>query len=119
VRTREFRVDEYGAPRYPELVLAVTSETLEKRGEVVDTMLQAIEKGTLDALSDRKRTVRKLVEASGADEPLMRAQLSAVAPALLPAVSLDRQVLDGWAAFDAQFGILRERPDVEEMFPLR
>ncbi len=119
VDTREFRVDDYGAPRYPELVLAVRRETLRKRGQLVDTMLEAIENGTLDALGNRKRTVRRLVEASGADEPLMRAQLAAVAPALLPAVSLDRRVLDGWAAFDAQFGILREEPDVSRTFPLR
>ena len=32
VRTREFRVDEFGAPRYPELVLVVTRETLRERG---------------------------------------------------------------------------------------
>ena len=31
VRTREFRVDEFGAPRYPELVLAVTRKTLDER----------------------------------------------------------------------------------------
>ena len=30
VRTREFRVDEFGAPRYPELVLATTEETLRR-----------------------------------------------------------------------------------------
>jgi putative hydroxymethylpyrimidine transport system substrate-binding protein len=119
VKTREFRVDDYGAPRYPELVLVVKRETLRKQGELVDTMLEAIEKGTLGALNDRKATVRKLVEASNADEPLIRAQLAAVAPALLPAVSLDRRALEGWAAFDAQFGILRKRPDVERAFRLR
>jgi len=119
VATREFRVDDYGAPRYPELILAVKRETLMKRAGLVDSMLRAIENGTLDALGHRERTVRELVEESGADEPLMRAELTAVARALLPAVSLDRRVLDGWAAFDAQFGILRERPDVEETFPLR
>ena len=30
VPTREFRVDEFGAPRYPELVVAVTRETLRR-----------------------------------------------------------------------------------------
>ncbi|MET0614299.1 MAG: ABC transporter substrate-binding protein [Thermoleophilaceae bacterium] len=119
VRTREFRVDDYGAPRYPELVLVVTRETLQKRRELVDTMLEAIERGTFDALHDRAGTIKKLVDASGADEPLMRAQLAAVGPALLPPVSLDRDALEGWAAFDEQFGILREKPDVERAFRLR
>jgi hypothetical protein len=82
-------------------------------------MLEANEKGTFKALDDRDATVKKLVDASGADEPLVRAQLNAVARALLPPVSLDRRVLDDWAAFEQQFGILRERPDVEQTFRLR
>jgi putative hydroxymethylpyrimidine transport system substrate-binding protein len=119
VPIREFRVDDYGAPRYPELVLVVKRETLRKRRELVDTMLEKIEKGTFDALHDRQATVDELAEASGADKPLMRAQLAAVAPALLPPVSLDPDALEGWAAFDKQFGILREEPDVERAFRLR
>ncbi len=119
VDTREFRVDDYGAPRYPELVLAVKRETLRKKGELVDTMLEAIEKGTLEALNDRQATVKRIVDASGADEPLVRAQLAAVAPALLPAISLDPAALRGWAAFDKQFGILKEEPDVHQAFRLR
>jgi hypothetical protein len=34
-------------------------------------------------------------------------------------VKLDREALEGWAAFDAEFGILREPPDVEQAFRLR
>jgi NitT/TauT family transport system substrate-binding protein/putative hydroxymethylpyrimidine transport system substrate-binding protein len=117
--TREFRVDDYGAPRYPELVLAVKGSTLKKKRELIDTMLEAIEKGTFKALDDRDATVKKLVDASGADEPLVRAQLAAVSRALLPPVSLDRRVLDGWAAFEKQFGIVKEEPDVDQAFPLR
>ena len=117
--TREFRVDDYGAPRYPELVLAVKGSTLKKKRELIDTMLEAIEKGTFKALDDRDATVKKLVDASGADEPLVRAQLAAVSRALLPPVSLDRRVLDGWAAFEKQFGITKEEPDVDQTFPLR
>jgi NitT/TauT family transport system substrate-binding protein/putative hydroxymethylpyrimidine transport system substrate-binding protein len=119
VKTRDFRVDDYGAPRYPELVLAVTRETLRDRAGLVDRMLAAIRSGTEEALRDRDATIETLVRASGADEPLMRAQLAAVAPALRPPVRLDRAALEGWARFDARFGILREEPDVERAFPLR
>jgi putative hydroxymethylpyrimidine transport system substrate-binding protein len=119
VKTREFRVDDYGAPRYPELVLVVKRQTLRTRGELVDTMLEAIEKGTFRALQNRNATIDELVDASGADEPLMRAQLAAVQRSLLPPVSLDRDALEGWAAFDKQFGILKEEPDVEQTFRLR
>jgi putative hydroxymethylpyrimidine transport system substrate-binding protein len=118
VDTREFRVDEYGAPRYPELVLAVTRETLDERGELVDAMLAELERGTRAALRDREATIEELVRASGADEPLMRAQFEAVAPALTPPLRLDREALESWARFDERFGILRGAPDVDEAFRL-
>jgi putative hydroxymethylpyrimidine transport system substrate-binding protein len=119
VETREFRVDDYGAPRYPELVLAVKRQTLEARERLVDDMLGAIAEGTETALRDRDETVDTLVRASGADEPLIRAQLRAVAPALEPPVQLDQAALEGWARFDARFGILREAPDVSQAFFVR
>jgi NitT/TauT family transport system substrate-binding protein/putative hydroxymethylpyrimidine transport system substrate-binding protein len=119
VQTREFRVDAYGAPSYPELVLAVTRETLDERGELVDSMLAELARGTRAALRHRDATITELVQVSGADEPLVRAQFEAVAPALTPPLRLDRETLEGWARFDARFGILRSPPDVERAFRLR
>jgi putative hydroxymethylpyrimidine transport system substrate-binding protein len=119
VETREFRVDDYGAPRYPELVLVVKQKTLEERERLVDDMVAAIAEGTDNALRDRAATIEELVRVSGADEPLVRAQLAAVAPALQPPVQLNRAALEGWAAFDERFGILREAPNVEQAFWLR
>jgi putative hydroxymethylpyrimidine transport system substrate-binding protein len=118
VRTREFRVDRYGAPRYPELVLVAERATLDERRELVEDLLAALADGTRAALADRDAAVADLVEASGADEPLVRAQLAAVAPALRPPIRLDRAALEGWAEFDARFGILERAPDVEEAFAL-
>ena len=119
VATREFRVDDYGAPRYPELVLAVKRTTLEEHEALVDDMLGAIAEGTDTALRDREDTVDKLVRASGADAPLVRAELTAVAPALQPPVELDQAALEAWARFDASFGILRHEPDVSQAFFVR
>jgi putative hydroxymethylpyrimidine transport system substrate-binding protein len=113
VRTREFRVDDYGAPRYPELVLAVKRDDVDR----VQGALDAIAAGTREALADRPATVERLVRASGADAPLVRAQLAAIAPALLPPIRFDRGALRGWAEFDARFGILERAPDVERAFP--
>jgi putative hydroxymethylpyrimidine transport system substrate-binding protein len=118
VDTREFRVDDFGAPRYPELVLVVTRETLEERGDLVDSMLAELEKGTRAALRDRQATIDELVRASGADAPLVRSQFEAVAPALRPPLRLDREALEGWARFDERFGILRSAPDVTRAFRL-
>jgi len=119
VATREFRVDDYGAPRYPELVLAVKRTTLEDHEALVDDMLGAIAEGTDTALRDREDTVDKLVRASGADAPLVRAELTAVAPALQPPVELNQAALEAWARFDARFGILRHEPDVSQAFFVR
>jgi putative hydroxymethylpyrimidine transport system substrate-binding protein len=117
VPTREFRVDEYGAPRYPELVLVARRDSLDETGEELSSLLSALRAGTRAALADREATVQDLVEASGADEPLVRAQLDAVAPALRPPLRLDREALRRWAEFDARFGILERAPDVERAFP--
>jgi putative hydroxymethylpyrimidine transport system substrate-binding protein len=113
VRIREFRVDEYGAPRYPELVLAVKRENVEEASH----KLEELAAGTRAALRDRAGTIARLVDASGADEALVRAQLDAVAPALVPPIRLDRAALEGWARFDARFGILARPPDVDRAFP--
>ena len=116
VRTREFRVDRYGAPRYPELVLATERKNLTRIGEQLGGLLELLELGTRTALADRDQTVEELVNASGADEGLVRAQLRAVAPALRPPIRLDLDELEAWARFDARFGILERRPDVSRLF---
>jgi NitT/TauT family transport system substrate-binding protein/putative hydroxymethylpyrimidine transport system substrate-binding protein len=118
VRTREFRVDDFGAPRYPELVIAAERETLEQQGEQTEMALKAIRAGTRAALVDRQAAVDDIVEASGGDEALVRAQLDAVAPAFRPPGVLDRPVLEEWAEFDARFGILEAPPDVDRAFLL-
>jgi NitT/TauT family transport system substrate-binding protein/putative hydroxymethylpyrimidine transport system substrate-binding protein len=118
VETREFRVDDYGAPMYPELVFAVTRETLDEREELVDAMLEELESGARVAVRDEGESIARIVRASGADEELVRAQFRAVAPALLPQ-PLDRGRLEAWARFDERFGILREAPDVDRAFRLR
>jgi putative hydroxymethylpyrimidine transport system substrate-binding protein len=116
VATREFRVDEYGAPGYPELVLVARRESLHQIGEELASLLGALAAGTRAALADPEAAVEDLVKASGADEPLVRAQLDAVAPALRPPIELDREALEQWAEFDARFGILERPPKIREAF---
>lgn len=116
LRTREFRVDEFGAPRYPELVVVVTRKTLRERGELVRDLVRALAAGTEAALRDRRAAEREIAAESGADEPLVRAQLRAVAPALRPPLTLDTAQLRRWARFDERFGILRRAPAVERAF---
>jgi putative hydroxymethylpyrimidine transport system substrate-binding protein len=116
VRTRECRVDEFGAPPYPEVVLFTSRRTLERRRPAVEGAVRAIAAGVERALEDRDAAVAEIARVSGADDELVRAQLDAVAPALRPPLRLDRAVLERWAAFDARFGILERRPDVDRAF---
>jgi putative hydroxymethylpyrimidine transport system substrate-binding protein len=117
VPTREFRVDDHGAPRYPELVLVTGARTWREERELVEDVLATVADGTRAALRDRDAAVAELVDASGADEPLVRAQLEAIAPALRPPVRLNRRALEEWAVFDTRFGILDAPPDVDADFP--
>jgi putative hydroxymethylpyrimidine transport system substrate-binding protein len=117
VPTREFRVDDHGAPGYPELVLVTERETLRERPGLLEDVLSTVAAGTRAALADRDAVVAELVDASGADAELVQAQLAAVAPALRPPVRLDRGALEAWAEFDARFGILERPPDVDRAFP--
>ncbi|HEV3377891.1 MAG TPA: ABC transporter substrate-binding protein [Thermoleophilaceae bacterium] len=116
VAAREFRVDEYGAPAYPELVFVARRESLRQIGEELANLMVALKDGTRAALRDRAGAVEDVVEASGADTELVRAQFDAVAPALRPPVALDREALEEWAEFDARFGILERPPRVGEAF---
>jgi putative hydroxymethylpyrimidine transport system substrate-binding protein len=113
LRTREFRLDDYGAPSYPELVLVARREGLT---ETLASLTGAIAAGNRAALADRPATVARMVELSGADEGLVRAQVAAIAPVLSRDLRLDRRALEAWARFDARYGILRSRPDIRRAF---
>jgi NitT/TauT family transport system substrate-binding protein/putative hydroxymethylpyrimidine transport system substrate-binding protein len=116
VPTREFRVEDFGTPRYPELVVAVKRSTLQRRRDLVRDLVRALADGTRAALADRPAAVRDVARRSDADPSLVAAQLRAVAPALVPALRLDPVALRRWARFDARFGILEEAPDPTRAF---
>src|SRR3954451_15129435 len=84
VAIREFRVDDYGAPRYPEVVLIATRKSLERRREQVDAVVRAVKRGSKDVLRDPEPAVRDIARAGSTDPRLVRAQMRAVAPALRP-----------------------------------
>jgi NitT/TauT family transport system substrate-binding protein/putative hydroxymethylpyrimidine transport system substrate-binding protein len=116
--THEFRVDSFGAPRYPELVLVARRDTVRREPGLVRDTLAALADGTRDALAHRADAVRLIARASQAEPALVRAELDAIAPALSPPIRLDPRALAGWAAFDRRFGILKRAPDVRRAFDL-
>jgi NitT/TauT family transport system substrate-binding protein/putative hydroxymethylpyrimidine transport system substrate-binding protein len=116
VRTREFRVEDYGAPAYPEVVLFTSRRTLERRRGDMHKLITALKGGVKTALGDRNATIDEIAAASGADRPLVQAQLEAVAPLFAPPLDLDRKLLEAWARFDLRFGILTKPLDIDAAF---
>jgi|SRR5829696_3715892 len=114
---REFRVDDYGAPPYPEVVLITSRRTLEQDRDHLERTLAAIEQGLRDTLADPDAAAREVARAAEtSDVELVRAQLDAVAPVFAEGLKLDRDVLERWADFDARIGIVDTRPDVDRAF---
>jgi ABC-type nitrate/sulfonate/bicarbonate transport system substrate-binding protein len=120
---REFRVDDFGAPAYPELVLTVTRATLEDRPAVVRAAIRALQRGYGEAQSDPASAVSAMLEREpGLDRASLAAQLDAVAPAFTAGAraygELRPAVLRAWARWDRRFGILEAPIDVGEAFAL-
>jgi putative hydroxymethylpyrimidine transport system substrate-binding protein len=118
VPTREFRVDDFGAPPYPEVVLLTRRANLERRRGEIAAAVDAIREGAESVLADPEPAIREIARAGGADEGLVRAQMSALRPVLRPPLRLDRRALEGWADFDVRFGILKRRPRIDSAFAL-
>jgi NitT/TauT family transport system substrate-binding protein/putative hydroxymethylpyrimidine transport system substrate-binding protein len=116
VKIREFRVDDYGAPAYPEVVIVARRKTVDERGGDIAALVASLAGGIEAVRRDPAAAVEDIAEASGSDEALVRAQLDAVEPIL--GTELDRATLEKWADWDVEFGILPRRPDVETTFAL-
>ena len=79
VPVRVFRVDDFGAPSYPELVLATTEDTLRHRAGLVRGVVDATRKGYAVARERPGAALEALLAASpGLDRPETAAQLRAL-----------------------------------------
>ena len=117
----EFRVDEYGAPAYPELVLVAGRRTLDERRPMVEAAVHALQRGYTEVQSDPEAAVQVMVEAvDGIDDRALAAELDAVLPAFTAGArypgELRPGVLRAWARWDVEFGILEQAPDVTAAF---
>lgn len=118
VKTSDFRVDAYGAPPYPEVVLFAKRSTVQKRRKEIRELVAALADGVRAVHSDPDAAVEQIAQVSNADDPLVRAQLNSVDPLFDPPMRFDAVVLRKWAAWDARFGILPRRPNVARLFDL-
>ena len=115
-----FKVDEFGAPPYPELVLCTSEKLLKSDPELVDAVVSATRRGYElteehpdEALTDLLAANKSL----GLNRAEQQAQLKVLLPALHPD-PFDPTVLQAWATWDLRHGLLEKPLNVEEAFHL-
>jgi putative hydroxymethylpyrimidine transport system substrate-binding protein len=116
VPIRVFKVDDFGAPPYPELILTTSRKTLEDDPELVDAVVEATRQGYEIAEEHPRIALQDLVGSNPElDEAEQKEQLQALLPVLHPR-PLDQAVLREWANWDLRHGLLEEPLDVEQAF---
>jgi NitT/TauT family transport system substrate-binding protein/putative hydroxymethylpyrimidine transport system substrate-binding protein len=115
---RVFKVDEYGAPPYPELVLTTTRKELEDEPGLVNGMVAATRRGYDFTESEPQRALGDLLAANpGLERADQAAQLKVLLPALHP-LPFSEPVLKEWSAWASSHGLLPEPLDVRKTFDL-
>ncbi|EHN11376.1 hydroxymethylpyrimidine-binding protein [Patulibacter medicamentivorans] len=125
-KARIFRLDEFGAPRYPELLLVSTSKLLARRGDVIQRFLAATAAGYQAAATTPTAQSQIVIDAlqkgSGdktIDPSTTADQLKAVTPTFLDregrALAIDRAAMARWARWEAHVGITKRAPDVAKL----
>jgi putative hydroxymethylpyrimidine transport system substrate-binding protein len=110
VPVRVFKVDRFGAPSYPELVLCTSREIVRRRPGLVRAAVAATAHGYRAAVRDPAASLDDLLaENPELDRAEQQAQLRGLLPAFQPAATLAPADLRQWARWDLEHGIL-ERP---------
>jgi len=117
-----FRVENYGAPPYPELIVSATRAELRKDPSLARGLVHALVEGYDAVLKDPKAGERALEsQVSGLSDTAVSEQLKAELPAFLPEGggsygALKPSILNAWAQWETKFGIVKHKPDVATMF---
>jgi putative hydroxymethylpyrimidine transport system substrate-binding protein len=116
-----FRVDSYGSPSYPELVLCATRKTISREPDLARAMVRVITRGYALAVSNPGASAADLEGlVPGLDPKLITADLIKLRPALVGPNGrpgeLDSAVLKSWAQWEARFGIVSRPPNVAQAF---
>jgi putative hydroxymethylpyrimidine transport system substrate-binding protein len=120
-----FRVERYGAPPYPELVLTTTRSTIEHDPALVRGVVHSLVEGYQAVLGDPRAGAAALESrVEGLSPRLVSRQLAAELPAFRPTGggpvgALVPATLRAWARWERRFGIVRRLPDVGRMFTQR
>jgi putative hydroxymethylpyrimidine transport system substrate-binding protein len=116
VPIRIFKVNEFGAPPYPELVLATSRQTLEEDPDLVLSVVNATRHGYGFAVAFPGLALADLLAEVPSLKPANEgAQLKVLLPVLHP-TPFDPSVLRAWAKWDLKHGLLERPLDVEAAF---
>ena len=118
---KEFRVDAYGAPAYPELVVCAAETTIQDDPALIRSTVAALRRGYEAALENPERAVENLVERQrGLRRATVQAEFRAVSSAFTAGVpafgAFDRERLDAWSRWAVRFGLVKRAPDVGRTF---
>ena len=117
-----FRVEQFGAPSYPELVVCTTAAELRAHRALARAVVHTLQAGYEYVLAHPAAGAHYLEsQVSGLSPRAVSEQLRAELPAFLPPGggvygSLVPSVLRAWAGWELRFGIVHRRPDVASMF---
>jgi NitT/TauT family transport system substrate-binding protein/putative hydroxymethylpyrimidine transport system substrate-binding protein len=119
-----FRVENYGAPPYPELVLCATAARVRRDPSLARSVVRSLVAGYRFTLAHPARSAADLErEVSGLDPELVGAELRGLLPAFRAADgqvgALEAATLRRWDAWEARFGIVRRPPDLAATFDPR
>jgi NitT/TauT family transport system substrate-binding protein/putative hydroxymethylpyrimidine transport system substrate-binding protein len=118
VPIRIFKVNEYGAPPYPELILTTSRKTIESDPDLVNSVVDATRRGYAFAVRNPEKALDDLVDsADGLNRADQAAQMRVLLPDLHPA-PFNPRVLREWAAWDLKHGVLEKPLNVEAAFRL-
>jgi putative hydroxymethylpyrimidine transport system substrate-binding protein len=116
-----FRVESYGAPSYPELVVCATAKSLKAHPGLARGVVRALVRGYDLALS-RPASGQRALESQvpGLNHALDTAELAGLGNAFRGPEGhfgvLDGALLRRWSAWEARFGIVKSPPDIDTTF---
>jgi ABC-type nitrate/sulfonate/bicarbonate transport system substrate-binding protein len=118
VPIRIFKVDRYGAPPYPELILTTSRRTLDSDPGLVRSVVDATRRGYSFTEQQPAQALDDLLAADPAlDRTEQQAQLTVLRPDLHPA-PFDPQILRAWSRWDVSHGLLEHPVEIDRAFDL-
>jgi ABC-type nitrate/sulfonate/bicarbonate transport system substrate-binding protein len=118
VPVRIFKVDRFGAPPYPELILTTSRQTLNDDPELVDAVVDATSRGYAFTEQQPGKALDDLLAAEPAlDRTDQAVQLQGLLPDLHPG-PFDPAILRAWSDWDVTHDLLKHPVDVDRAFDL-